>query len=295
MMTPTLASVRRGRTSSRTTVSLAVALLLWGTCPQLVSAWGNKIGHRRIVKRAIELIERDHPDEYNQLSYHSPVIQRGADEEDNPLWNVKDHFHNPWSTLENQGLSTFIEVPGREPEQYDQAGYFHESAVYKSVRLFENAGTLYRLPGTDNREFAYDKLGHVAHLATADLFQPQHVHDDAHLIWTAGDSSLERRYDQVAETIVLQPRWSIRHYQAPPLSSTKLAAIATHASVFTSTNSRFSGILTGRENPLPDGTNGHIAVTGLGLDGLPRPVFFEGREDAENPNERAAHYRIQGS
>jgi hypothetical protein len=266
--------------------------LVWLFFPQSAFPWGNTVGHRKIVEQAVELIERDHPGEYNEISYHSPLIRKGAEDEDKPFWSVKDHFHNPWSPLDNKGLSTYVEIPGVEARRYDQNGYFHESAVIKSMRLFQDAASLYRLPSSDPRMFAWDKIGHVAHLTTGDLFQPQHVHDDAHLLGTAGSSSIEDRYDKIAAQIPMGASWQIRLYQRPPLTSVKLATIGTQISVFTSTNSRYSGVLTDGDAPQPDGTNGFISISALQPPDYPRPVFFAGLESAQNPNERGDHYRI---
>jgi hypothetical protein len=61
----------------------------------------------------------------------------------------------------------------------------------KAQELWESSLGVYmnNSPGIA-RVSAYEKLGHVLHLVTQDMAQPQHVHDDPHTyVFLGGDES----------------------------------------------------------------------------------------------------------
>lgn len=141
-----------------------------------LQAYGPAIGHRYIVRRGIDVLDRGgNKDRFNETVLSYFAIADGAEAEDGfPVIGTRgiNHFHNPYTSRNNKGLFTL------GSRTFGKLGYIQFSdSVVIAGDLWTEALADYN---SGRKTEAYHKLGRVAHLVTGDTYQPAHTHDDPH-------------------------------------------------------------------------------------------------------------------
>ncbi|UPT75936.1 MAG: hypothetical protein M0D55_09855 [Elusimicrobiota bacterium] len=154
------------------------------------SAWGfeNICTHPEMVQNSAILLSSVTKGNYLEASSFDTVHQMRLgtrDEDGGPsslsiLRAVMNHFYEAPTgrALSVPGVLPYVMLSG------------NEDAVTLGTRYHAEAVGLYR---SNQKSLAYNKLGHALHLL-ADLYQPAHTHNDAHIPTVTYDKSLLEAY-----------------------------------------------------------------------------------------------------